>query len=549
MLSQHCVARVTPHGKHAVRVVVLHSDSDSILRKRGAQHTSVCTQHSVALCVCAEKRTMLAMAYRIRTRLNQESLETLTGTGPLGAPGGVRWITAADVLAAHANLQPAPRSSWTTSSHRVVEPPSLPLRDYQERAVAKGNPTPNSFVSGIFEMGCGLGKTHVGCELIRRSCAPAVVITQHNVSVDQWVRHMQQSTELKRIVTLSDSRSSWRLTDALPDVTIITYNTLVRASMALEQHKCSGVVTQQEDWLLWMLHCERFGVLVLDEVHLAAAEHFQRACALKANVVYGLSGSLVREDNRLHILEESVGPILYRYYGTSRRIKYEIITTPLSDEALTFRKDMHRRSAIHRTICALNPHKIAALHEVMLREKDRRIVVFCDARRAACTLYECLRKDTTHYHLLHGGITGGERTALLSRFASSPLPRVLITTQVSDAAINFPEGCVIVQLQCCNGSRQQEVQRNGRGTRTEGGCALLVHICNADTEEVAFVNRRVAFIRDLVGSDNVVVSHVQRSDATARDAEPLRAIFSFRIRQTLSRRVPKPKHARQSIAS
>ena len=35
---------------------------------------------------------------------------------------------------------------------------------------------------------------------------------------------------------------------------------------------------------LWLLHCKQFPALILDEVHLAAADHFQAACRLRANV-------------------------------------------------------------------------------------------------------------------------------------------------------------------------------------------------------------------------------------------------------------------------
>ena len=78
------------------------------------------------------------------------------GTGPNGAPGGRRWITAWDVLRRNRNYLPVPVEYECPSPN--LSPVKTPLRAYQLEAVACGNPSPCRFVSGLFDIGCGLGR-------------------------------------------------------------------------------------------------------------------------------------------------------------------------------------------------------------------------------------------------------------------------------------------------------------------------------------------------------------------------------------------------------
>ena len=65
-------------------------------------------------------------------------------------------------------------------------------------------------------------------------------------------------------------------------------------------------------------------------------------------------------------------------------------------------------------------------------------------------------------------------------------------------AIDFPSGCIIVQLFSSCGSRQQEVQRAGRGSRGDGLTGSRVyHLVNEGTEEEEFVARRVEYMEEL----------------------------------------------------
>ena len=140
-------------------------------------------------------------------------------------------------------------------------------------------------MSGDIEIGCGLGKTAVGAELIRRTRAPAVVVTQNAISVAQWVRHLREHAGLGVVLDAEGARRhGWSVADPLPDAAVFTYHGLVRAArlaaehaapLAAGAHAAGGEVAEDRNvQLALLLHVARFGALVLDEVHVAVADHF-----------------------------------------------------------------------------------------------------------------------------------------------------------------------------------------------------------------------------------------------------------------------------------
>lgn len=438
---------------------------------------------------------LLPSAQRVRARLGAEAPPR--GTGPLSGSGDARWVTALDVLV-HAQRAPPSSRVWVKEGGGVR---ARTLRDYQNEAVARAcvveKEGTTTFRSGVFEIGCGLGKTWVGGELVRRTAAPAVVVTQHATSVDQWVAHLVGVAGLRCVHTWSTAREHWTTRDPLPDALVLTYHALVRAAAALDAHADRMTRGGVEDegsadagtLLVALLHCEAFGALVLDEAHLAVADHFRVACRLRARVVWGLSGSLVREDARLARLAACVGPPLFTHFA-ARGVAYEVLRVPVEESLHETLAGCRRRSATEHALRALNPRKVAALRAVLARERDQRVLVFCDSRRAAALLACAVGALGP----LDGGVEDAARTALLAAFAERACG-VLVATRVCDAAIDFPDGCVVVQHHCASGSRQQEVQRCGRGARGVSKGARVIHLVNEGTEEEAYVARRVAHVR------------------------------------------------------
>ena len=220
--------------------------------------------------------------------------------------------------------------------------------------------------------------------------------------------------------------------DPLPDVVVTTYQTIVRVAVDMsEQRQCleqGTVPTTDGHRLMWALHCIRFGLLILDEVHMGVADQFRLASGLNASAVYGLSGSMIREDDRLQRMVHLVGPKLYCYHS-DRTMHYEIIRTPLSQELHKMVTSCNRRSSLEQCLRALNPSKMCVLSMLLQTHRTKKVIVFCDSRRAAIVLQRYIPAA----HLLHGGITDEARAAIVEEFSCGDLGKVLISTRVCDA--------------------------------------------------------------------------------------------------------------------
>lgn len=452
------------------------------------------------------------------------------GTGPLAGGGRKRWITARDVFAFHFFSEAgvaarARESSWdaATSSFakRELMPSHTALRDYQIKAVQAANPTGRVFTSGEIEIGCGLGKTFVGGELIRRSRAPAVVITQHQLSVHQWMHHLINIVRLPHVATSGDA---WGVRDSLPDVVVTTYQAIVRVSTDMKMQKQgidNGASVKETDAhrLVWALHCFRFGLLILDEVHMGVADQFQLASSLNASAVYGLSGSMIREDDRLLRMRLLVGPSLF-FHHAPRVLSYEIIEHPVSEEVRALMMSCHSSILLERAVRALTPAKMCSLQALFRKHRGKKMIVFCDSRLAAVILH----RHVQGAHLLHGGIVEEERRRIVESFSCVNDEAILVSTRVCDAAVDFPSGCIIIQLFSSCGSRQQEVQRAGRGSRGDDRSgSVVVHLVNRDTEEMGFVTRRVEHMQSVFHVELTTTEYDPRwvDEATLQGEAPI----------------------------
>ena len=159
---------------------------------------------------------------------------------------------------------------------------------------------------------------------------------------------------------------------------------------------------------------------------------------------------------------------------------------------------------------------MAALLDAVAAEAaaGRRVLVFSDSRLAAEVLaarWAALAGAAAPAPLLlHGGVAEEQRRLRLAAFARGDAA-VLLCTRVCDAAIDFPPDCTVVQAHVASGSRQQEVQRCGRGSRGVGGASRVVHLVNAGTCEEAYVERRVAHVVESFGA--AATSVARRDDA------------------------------------
>ena len=492
---------------------------------------------------------MLNTARSFLTRFKATRIEDPpNGTGPLGAPNGRRWITRDDVCVWNSRATvptPEERRAYSSTLHtrHYTDAPN-PLRTYQKEAVDACNPSEGVFRCGIVNMECGTGKTFVASELIRRSQGPCMVVAQHTSSVLQFVTHLNTTLGIRAVSLQDEDAGDFREYDVI----VTTYSRVVPLVSELEEHRArivqgdaSPSYTEADRFLMEKLH-EPFSLLLLDEAHTVVADKFLLACRFCAHAVVGLSGSLVREDDRLASLDVLVGPTLYSYGNTERVHHVHVQRLPMLDTRVVEAKT---RTAIDQTVRALNPHKVDALMRILEMHADRRVIVFSDTVHPTSVLHETILQGRSL--VLNGSVASrGVRDVVIDTFSrSAPGSMVLLCTKVCDVSIDFPVGCVIVQYHLISGSRQQEVQRCGRGARGSDG-ATVYHLLNEDTDEERFSERRIEHLKEVMwGKVHVDVETICR-DPTPSCQVPLDSLAQIKMNNKGSETSRAPKRAKRN---
>lgn len=477
------------------------------------------------------RRTMLSNAHTALVRLGTSTRTPPNGTGPLGAPGGRRWITRDDVVVWNCETtatHPLRRSAFTaTLNTRSYTPRTNDLRDYQWEAVSACNPDVGRFLSGVVHMECGTGKTWVASELIRRSGSCAIVVAQHAVSVTQFVSHLRTTLGMHA----TDLRTDEVVDYDTYDVVVTTYSRVVRLATAVDEHRVHietgsyAPTYSAADRFLMRRMCQPFGIMILDEVHTVVADKFACVCRLCAHAIVGFSGSLVREDDRIASLDTLVGPTRFSY-GNTERVHNVYVRRILMDDPRVLQATS--RTAFHQTIRALNPRKVEELLRIIETHSNQRVIVFSDTVQPTRVLHETVLCGRSL--LLNGSISSREmRDEIINVFSMSPSGSlVLLCSKVCDVSVDFPIGCVIVQFHLTSGSRQQEVQRCGRGTRGTDG-ALIYHIVNDGTEEDRFSERRLDHLVDEMWGKVEVDRNVPDTTLTPTSMTPLDSLTRIKI--------------------
>jgi superfamily II DNA or RNA helicase len=205
-----------------------------------------------------------------------------------------------------------------------------------------------------------------------------------------------------------------------------------------------------------------------------------------------------------------------------------------------------RRDKEEHAFRTLNPNKIAALKTVLSEEsiEQNRIVVFSDSAEAAPYLVGAVDgvNSRTCVGIMDGKTKQETRDCIVERFRETPRS-VVVSTRVCDVAVDFPKDCVVVIVHSSSGSRQQEVQRCGRGTRGDVVSARVFHIVNVDTEEERFVERRILHMRELYGDGFSLQEWVTPAVLHSEDCDPLQRFIASKGEEVEVE--GKPQKARQ----
>lgn len=372
---------------------------------------------------------------------------------------------------------------------------STSIRGYQAACLSKMFGSGRAR-SGVIVLPCGAGKTLVGIVATATIKKSTLIVCINNLSVTQWYAQF-------RLWTTIPARNLLQLTSKkrdllLPNEACVLFTTYAMISMPRNR-------SEKSQEIMDMIKQREWGLLLLDEVHVGAADSFRKVTTeTKSHCKIGLTATLLREDEKVDDLLFLVGPKLYEANWTDLQdLGYlanvkcaEIICDMTPEFFLAYLNETDAQRQM-RYAC-MNPNKFRAC-EFLVRYHEMRgdkIIVFSDDIPAIATYANLLKRP-----FIHGKSSDHERLAVISQFRFNPALKTIFTSRIGDAAIDIPEANVIIQISSQQGSRRQEAQRLGRimrpkGDEKTGFNAFFYTLVTKDTKEIAYSIKRQQYLLD-----------------------------------------------------
>ncbi|WP_238717524.1 DEAD/DEAH box helicase [Natronorubrum halophilum] len=387
------------------------------------------------------------------------------------------------------------------------------LREYQRAALAawletdRWNADENGLEglslapAGALELPTGSGKTVIALEAIERLSTPTLVVVPTIDLLEQWQRELEREFECE-IGRFGGGEQRFG------PITVSTYDSAYLKADSVG---------------------DRFGLVVFDEVHHLGGEGYREiARLLAAPARLGLTATFERPDGAHEIIEEVVGPLVYRVgvdelvgdhlasYDLKRlevsltpdeREEYdrvqEVFTNYLARSNIRMQSgsdyqqlvkrsgnDPEAREALlarqrAREIMYGSAAKLEALEGILGDHREDRTIVFTAHNDLAYDVSERFLIPTITHQ------TGtAERREILERFREGTYSRIA-TSNVLDEGVDVPDASVAVVLSG-SGSEREFIQRLGRILRpkADGGRAILYEVLSEDTGEKRVSSRR-----------------------------------------------------------
>jgi DNA excision repair protein ERCC-3 len=351
--------------------------------------------------------------------------------------------------------------------------PHVALRPYQREAVAAFEKSG----AGTVVLPCGAGKTVVGLAAIASVRARTLVLATGTAAARQWRDELLDKTTLEP-ASVHELTAERRSTPG--HVTLATYSLLARRPAALE-------AVAREDW----------GLVILDEVHLAPAAVLELLERLQGRRRLGLTATLARADGRDREVFALVGPRLHsvpwKALERSGWIAEALCTevrVPLSPAGQLAYSQAPRRE--RPALAAENPEKLGRLERLLERHPREPLLIlgsWLDQLEQAASL--------ANAPLVSGSSGARERELAFADFRAGKLRR-LVLSRIGSHAIDLPEAAVAIQLSGTFGSKQEEAQRLGRILRPKKGAgkALFYTLVTPGTVEEDWALERQLFLTE-----------------------------------------------------
>ena len=347
------------------------------------------------------------------------------------------------------------------------------IRDYQEES-AYGTAQAGN---GTVVLPCGGGKTIVGVRFIELGQSSSLIVTNSSASVQQW------KAALLNFTTLTEDQISCYTADnkVIAPVTICTYNMLAYRYKGEFIHFNKFI---QQNW----------GTLVLDEVHLMPAAMFRIVSSFQASKRLALTATFVREDGREKDIFTLVGPKRYdkpwkdlEARGFIANISLQEIRVPLSLEDQNTYLSLDNYQAKYK-LAVMNKNKIRVLKDLLEKHKDDTILIIGQSSDQL----DYFGKELS-IPVVKGKNTSEEREFYYNKMRKGEINK-LIASSIANAALDIPGITVVIQISFQGGSRNEEAQRVGRGTRPKEKPAFFYTLVSKDTMEQRQNRNRQVFL-------------------------------------------------------
>jgi len=387
------------------------------------------------------------------------------------------------------------------------------LRGYQTEALENWRDAGDR---GVIELPTGSGKTVVAIGAIAALDTPTLVVVPTIDLLEQWAGELESefgdTTDIGRLGG-GDQR--------LEPITVATYDSAYL--------RADGIG-------------DRFGLVVFDEVHHLGGEGYRDIARLSAAPArLGLTATFERPDGAHEVIEELLGPVVYRRSADDlagehladydiKRIEVELtaeeretyeahqgtFTDYLARSGIQLRSgsdyqelvkrsgsDPEAREALlakqrARKVMMNADRKVEVLADILGRHREDRIIVF--------TAYTDLVYELASRFLIPpitNETPADERREILDRFRRGAYSRV-VAANVLDEGVDVPDANVAVVLSG-SGSEREFTQRLGRvlrpkdlgaadpdadPTRSRAGRAILYEVVTSETAEERVAQRR-----------------------------------------------------------
>lgn len=261
--------------------------------------------------------------------------------------------------------------------------------------------------------------------------------------------------------------------------------------------------------MLAALECRPFALAVLDEGHVQPAKTYSEAVRrLRMDACVAMTACTSRSDGRCDSLLADVGPILHETSRASAvasglvvsSSKRSIVLVPLHEATSQVMRTRPVSAADAHLIWSMDPNKLWMLQSVLMKYKNRKVIVYCDRIAPSETVASAIRAvDGICLVGCVDGRTQKERRAdVVRRFATSS-EGVVLFSHTGSASLDVPDLACVIEYGLTDGALQKRVQREGRLVRTHADKPLVpeyVVLVNEGTREHEFA---VAREEDLKG--------------------------------------------------